>query len=187
MYQSKWGYYADFVVYPVTAVGLAWVVSCGAHSEFLGVFLLSCLAGLAVWTLLEYLMHRFVFHAIPGVAQMHGRHHADPAAFVGTPVWISLAGFAVGFFAPLWAVAGVEIASGTAAGLGLGLTWYVAVHDAIHRRTLDRNSFLYQAKLRHACHHARPDGNYGVTTGFWDRVLGTAIDPAQRQVKRARS
>ncbi|HEV3185143.1 MAG TPA: sterol desaturase family protein [Xanthobacteraceae bacterium] len=187
MYQSKWGYYADFVVYPVTAAGLAWVVSRGAHSEFLGVFLLSCLAGFAAWTLVEYLMHRFVFHAIPGIAQMHGRHHAAPAAFIGTPIWLSLGSFGLGGFLPLWPVAGFEIAGGATAGLMLGFTWYVAVHDAIHRRTLDRDSILYRAKLRHTCHHARHDGNYGVTTGFWDRMLGTAIDPTQRELKRARS
>ena len=36
-------------------------------------------------------------------------------------------------------------------------------------------SLLYKAKLRHAGHHAGRYGNFGVTTGFWDRVLGTII------------
>jgi sterol desaturase/sphingolipid hydroxylase (fatty acid hydroxylase superfamily) len=115
---------------------------------------------------------------------MHGRHHASPAAFIGTPTWLSVASILLGAFVPLLVIAGLEIASGAAAGLMLGFTAYVAVHDAIHRRTLDRHSMLYKAKLRHACHHARHDGNYGVTTGFWDRVLGTAIDHVPRDGER---
>jgi hypothetical protein len=133
MYQSKWGYYADFVVYPIAVLALACVVFRGPHSNFLGVFLLCCLSGLAAWTLIEYTMHRFVFHAVPTIAQMRDRHHTNPAAFVGTPSWLSLAAFLLGAFVPLWVTTGVEIASGGAAGLMMGFTWYVAVHDAVHR------------------------------------------------------
>ena len=187
MYQSKWVYYADFAVYPIVAAALAGAAFRGAHSGFLGVFLLSCLAGGAAWTLFEYLMHRFIFHAVPGIAQMHGRHHADPTAFVGTPFWISLSGFALVVFVPLWAIAGREVACGGSAGVMLGFTWYITVHDAIHRRPLKRHSLLYRVMLRHTCHHGRQEGNYGVTTEFWDRVLGTAIDPVRREARPARS
>jgi sterol desaturase/sphingolipid hydroxylase (fatty acid hydroxylase superfamily) len=176
MYQSKWGYYADFVVYPVAVLALTCAAFRGSHSSFMGVFFLCCLSGVAAWTLTEYVMHRFVFHAVPGIAQMHDRHHANPAAFVGTPSWLSLAAFVLGVFVPLLAAAGLEIASGAAAGLMLGFTWYVAVHHCVHRWPLSRGSLLYKSKLRHACHHARQDGNFGVTTGIWDKVLGTAVE-----------
>jgi sterol desaturase/sphingolipid hydroxylase (fatty acid hydroxylase superfamily) len=47
------------------------------------------------------------------------------------------------------------------------------VHDAVHQWRLDHESFLYRAKLRHAAHHyGKQDGNFGVTTVFWDRVFG---------------
>ena len=175
MYQSKWGYYTDFVVYPAAVLVLTCMAFASPHSRFLTVFFLCCLSGLAAWTYVEYMMHRFVFHAVPKIAQMHDRHHANPVAFVGTPGWLSLALFiSVGFF-PLWATAGVEIASGVAAGLMMGFTWYIYVHDLIHRWPLKRGSLLYRAKLRHARHHAGRHGNFGVTTGFWDRVLGTVI------------
>jgi sterol desaturase/sphingolipid hydroxylase (fatty acid hydroxylase superfamily) len=175
MYQSKWGYYTDFVVYPVAVIVLACMAFASPHSRFLTVFLLCCLSGLATWTFIEYVMHRFVFHAVPKIAQMHDRHHADPVALVGTPSWLSLVVFiSVGFF-PLWATADVEVASGVAAGLMMGFTWYIAVHHLIHRLPLKRGSVLYEAKLRHAGHHAGHDGNFGVTTGFWDRALGTVI------------
>ena len=190
MYQSKWGYYADFVVYPIAVLALAWAVLRSSHSQFLGVFLVSGAAGFFAWTLVEYAMHRFVFHAVPAIARMHDRHHANPSAFVGTPSWLSLAAFILGAFLPLWATAGLEIAGGAAAGLMMGFTWYITVHDLIHRRPLNRGSLLYEAKLRHARHHAaREEGNYGVTTGFWDSVLGTAIDraPGEGSSRWARS
>jgi len=176
MHQSKLGYYADFVVYPISVTALVGAVLRSTHSDYLGVFLLFCLWGLAAWTLVEYLMHRFAFHGLPGIAQMHARHHVNPAAFVGTPSWLSLAAFVLGVFVPLRTMAGLEIAGGVVAGLMMGFIWYVAVHDAIHRRPLKRGSILYEAKLRHAHHHVRHEGNFGVTTGFWDRVLGTAIE-----------
>jgi hypothetical protein len=93
MYQSKWGYYADLVVYPLAVLALSGLALGSPHSRFLLVFFLCCLSGLAAWTLVEYMMHRFVFHAVPTIAQMHDRHHANPAAFVGTPSWLSLAAF----------------------------------------------------------------------------------------------
>jgi sterol desaturase/sphingolipid hydroxylase (fatty acid hydroxylase superfamily) len=173
MYQTKWGYYADFVIYPIAVLVLTGLAFAGPHSPFLAIYFLCFLSGLTVWTLVEYAMHRFVFHAVPPIAQMHDRHHADPAAFVGTPSWLSLAAFVVGVFVPLRAIADLEIATGVAAGLMTGFVWYVALHDAIHRWPLRRGSFLYKAKLRHAGHHAGRYGNFGVTTGFWDRVLGT--------------
>jgi sterol desaturase/sphingolipid hydroxylase (fatty acid hydroxylase superfamily) len=175
MYQTKWGYYADFAVYPIAALVLTALASGGPHSRFLAVYFLSFLSGLAAWTLVEYVMHRFVFHALPPIAQMHDRHHADPRAFVGTPSWLSLPAFVLGIFIPLRAIADLEIATGVAAGLMIGFVWYVALHDAIHRWPLRRGSLLYKAKLRHAGHHAGRHGNFGVTTGFWDRVLGTVI------------
>ena len=60
----------------------------------------------------------------------------------------------------------------------IGFTWYVAVGDAIHCWPLERG---YQAKLRHARHHAaRQEGDFGATTGLWDHVFGTAIEQSPR-------
>ena len=82
---SKWGYYADLVVYPVVVLALTLVSFRSPHSRFFGVFLLCSLSGMAGWTFVEYAMHRFVLHLIRAAAQMHDMHHASPAAFVGPP------------------------------------------------------------------------------------------------------
>jgi sterol desaturase/sphingolipid hydroxylase (fatty acid hydroxylase superfamily) len=173
---SKAGYYADLFVYPPVVMVLTAVGSRGPHSHFFGGLLLSCLLGIAGWTFVEYLMHRFVLHSIRAAAEMHDLHHANPTAYIGIPTWLSLACFAVGGFIPLWFLGGLEIASGAVTGLMIGYVWYIVVHNAVHRWRLDHESFLYPAKLRHAVHHyGKQDGNFGVTTAFWDRVFGTTV------------
>jgi sterol desaturase/sphingolipid hydroxylase (fatty acid hydroxylase superfamily) len=136
--------------------------------------------GVVAWTLVEYVMHRFLFHAVPYFAQLHDMHHERPTAFVGTPIWGSLAAFGVGALVPLWWLAGFETAGTVTAGLMLGYVWYAVVHDAVHRWRLDRGSLLYGAKLRHMRHHFSGQDSFGVTTGLWDRLLGTSMDPVTR-------
>ena|SRR6266540_4312601 len=165
MRQSKTGYYADLFVYPPVVLALAAVDSRSPHSHFFARLLLSCLSGIAGWTFVEYVMHRFVLHSIKAAVEMHDLHHANPTAFIGISTWLSLVCFGLGGFVPFWLTAGPEIASGVVAGLMIGYVWYLVVHDAVHRWRLDRESFFYRAKLRHAAHHyGKQEGNFGVTT-----------------------
>jgi len=175
---SKSGYYADLVIYPIVVIALAIAGIRNQHSHLLAAFFLCCVLGLAAWTFVEYAMHRFLLHSIGTAADLHWMHHANPGAFIGTPSWLSLAAFAAVFIA-MWALAGTEIASGAVSGLVIGYIWYLVVHDAVHRWRLDRSSLLYKAKLRHVSHHhcaGRREGNFGVTTAFWDRCFGTVLD-----------
>lgn len=173
---SKAGYYADFVAYPVIVIALAAIEFRPPESMQQVKWLIACAMGLAGWTLAEYFIHRFVFHQVPVIAQLHEMHHASPGALIGAPIWSSLSAFGFGVFVPLWWQAGFDIASGLTVGLTLGYLWYVFVHTAVHRWRLDPTSFLYQAKLRHAHHHhGKQDRNFGVTSDFWDHVFGTAV------------
>jgi sterol desaturase/sphingolipid hydroxylase (fatty acid hydroxylase superfamily) len=173
---SKVGYYADFIVYPPVVSALTAAGLWSSRSDFFAYFVSSCVLGVVGWTFVEYVMHRFVFHRIEAAIEMHDMHHAAPTAFVGTPTWVSLAGFLFGAFLPLWWAGGLEIAYGGTVGLMIGYLGYLTVHDAVHRWRIDDKSILYRAKLRHAAHHyGEQDGNFGVTTGFWDRMFGTAL------------
>ena len=113
---SKASYFADFFVYPpavaLLMVAALWLGAPGSWKESL----IACLAGIAVWTLLEYLIHRFVLHEVRYFAQMHDMHHADPAGFVGTPTWLSMCMICCGALLPLWWEAGLGRASGITAG-----------------------------------------------------------------------
>ena len=58
----------------------------------------------------------------------------------------------------------------------MGWLWYISVHHAVHHWRLSRDGYLYRAKRRHAMHHySRETGNFGVTTPFWDHVMGSAL------------
>jgi sterol desaturase/sphingolipid hydroxylase (fatty acid hydroxylase superfamily) len=94
------------------------------------------LAGLGAWTLLEYLVHRFVFHRYSSLGkrlhQLHHDHPNDPDAersSLSTP----LIAFPIGFL--LIATAAMEDGSAIFAGLLLG---YPSI-EALLRR-LDRLS-----------------------------------------------
>jgi sterol desaturase/sphingolipid hydroxylase (fatty acid hydroxylase superfamily) len=58
-----------------------------------------------------------------------------------------------------------------------GYLAYVFVHSATHHWAPRRGSYLFRARRRHALlHHRSEEGNFGVTTGFWDVVFGTALE-----------
>ncbi len=142
-------------------------------------------AGFVRWTILEYFLHRFVFH-YDGASQIlkklawfaHGTHHAQ--AMLNTrlvmPVIASLT--IGGFIAMLdWVVFGLILGIGWVgcaffAGLVLGYLFYDTVHWSVHffetdwpwYRTLRRN---------HMRHHRFPQKRFGVSNIFWDRVFGT--------------
>ncbi|MEO9136252.1 MAG: sterol desaturase family protein [Casimicrobiaceae bacterium] len=171
---TKVGYYADFFVYPSMLLILA--VSALHDAPIVGwiKWALAFLTGVAAWSLVEFLAHRFILHHVPPFRRLHASHHADPRALIGTPTWLSFAALGVVVFAPLWREAGFNLASGFTAGLTLGYLWYVSVHHAVHRWRARRGSYLYRAKLRHAWHHgAGASCNFGVTTGWWDVVFGS--------------
>jgi sterol desaturase/sphingolipid hydroxylase (fatty acid hydroxylase superfamily) len=78
---------------------------------------------------------------------------------------------------PSWAALGFDLGTAATAGLVTGYLWYVFVHYATHHWRPRRHSYLYRARLRHARHHhLSHSGNFGVTTGVWDRVFGTALE-----------
>jgi len=173
---SKAGYFADFVIYPPVAAALMVAALRPHSSQSWTQVSTACVVGLAAWTLLEYVIHRFVLHDVRFFAELHDMHHEDPAGFVGTPTWLSLAMIGCGGLLPLWWEAGFPVASGFTAGLMLGYLWYISAHHVIHHWRVEQGSYLYRLKRRHALHHhARQGCNFGVTTAFWDRVFGTAF------------
>ncbi len=170
---SKWGYYADFALYPVWIGALAtralWHASIAVAAIAFGAIAL----GLAVWGGIEYALHRWVLHRVEPFRRLHERHHAHPADFIGTPVWFSAMLFLI-VWQSLARWAPGFLAAALVAGLMTGYLVYAAVHDAVHHRRVRAGSWLYRAKLRHARHHqADARCNYAVSCSLWDRLLGT--------------
>jgi sterol desaturase/sphingolipid hydroxylase (fatty acid hydroxylase superfamily) len=178
---SKFSYYSELFVYPalipaLAVTGLAntgWVAASG--------WITLCLGFLVLWTLIEYLLHRFVFHHIPFIREMHQGHHVEERAYIGTPLWVSLSAHCSVALFPIWFVFGFWAASAAVCGLATGYIWYVAVHHILHHWHPRHSGYLYRLKRHHALHHhVDPSCNFGVTTGIWDWVFGTlkTQDPA---------
>jgi len=173
MILTRIGYFGDFIVYPALVALLA-AAGIGFGAGGAGWWLSVFLASVALWTLLEYLLHRFAFHHMPYLRPMHELHHASEHELIGTPTWMSVCAHAALVFAPLMLLAGLPVATAVSAGLMVGYLWYVAVHHAVHHWHPGHSTYLYRLKRRHALHHHHDqERNFGVTTGLWDRLFGT--------------
>lgn len=171
----RW-FFMDFYVYPpmiVLALLVAFDGGWGQAVQSAGLVVL----GGVVWTLAEYLIHRFGFHHLPGLKAAHMAHHADPAGLHGSPTVVTVLVFAGLVALPLWWVAGLAPAAALTAGAMLGYLWYVTVHYVVHHAGSLGPGWLrggMRALIRaHAVHHHQTRWNFGVTTTLWDRVFGT--------------
>ncbi len=177
MKMSKLGYFSEFLLFPPLVLVASLLAFRSTMPPSPLAWLLVYGAGLMAWTLLEYLLHRVLFHHAPILAPIHDRHHKSPNDLIGTPAWASVLVGMVAVASPAWAALGFGLGTAATAGLVTGYLWYVFVHYATHHWQPRRGSYIYRARLRHGLHHHFPDsGNFGVTTAFWDRVFGTAIN-----------
>ena len=137
--------------------------------------------GLLLWTLVEYLLHRFFFHSVPrGPFAIkvhflaHGIHHFDP--FDGTRlVFPPLAGF--GIAAVLYGLCDLLMPSGAAcalmAGLLSGYLLYDMSHYVSHHGRIRDPWFRFLHRYHAAHHHRDPDARFGVSNPLWDLVFRT--------------
>jgi sterol desaturase/sphingolipid hydroxylase (fatty acid hydroxylase superfamily) len=169
-------YFADFAVHGCAALGfgalLLWDGPRGRWPE-LGAL---ALAGLAGWTLAEYGVHRFVLHGLHPFRRWHAQHHLRPTALIYTPTIVSAAAIGLLVFAPAMLLADRWAACALTVGVVVGSLAYAITHHATHHWHA-RTRWLLQRKRWHALHHfagdSRRPGRYGVTSGFWDHVLGS--------------
>lgn len=198
LFENRWLEKLTVISAPVFmtlwAVGLpliawrAWLATGQTtHAAGIVVAMLTCVAGIMLWTLTEYALHRFLFHWEPASAVMekfvfimHGNHHAvpnDPLRNLMPPMVSLPVGGLV--WAGLVALAGP-------AGNWLFLGWmsgYVAydlVHYACHQWPMKGRlaRVLKTHHMRH--HHLHEAGNYAITGMMWDRLFQTRIVRARQ-------
>ena len=158
-----------WVYVPLIAGAIAWNVYAGAATLAMA---MSLAGGLCLWTLIEYLMHRFAFH---GFAP-HYQHHADPVnpAYILAPVWFSLTASGAVWMIAAWAAGSWSLAALIAAGAMSGYLAYEWVHLRIHSQAAG-GPLLRAWRKHHFYHHYADDRRcYGVTTPLWDLALGSA-------------
>jgi hypothetical protein len=158
--------------------------------------------GLLIWTFLEYLLHRFAFHAPEAVMKgtheicaglkldqpvipelptlrhviyfiFHGVHHEYPSDSQRL-VMPPSASIPMGIVAWLIfsAVFG-EAAIPAFTGLLVGYLIYDTTHFLLHHKSIP-TGFGKLVKKSHMRHHfLDPDEDYGVSSPLWDIVFGT--------------
>ena len=178
--------YPVTIVYTLASLGLLTV--CVSSEHWLR-GLLFYGAGFAVWTWMEYEIHRYILHGRfpegPGLWRrflhknfdhLHWEHHARPwdgnhvnGTLKDTGAFIVLF-LGLSFVFPAWTMTMVV------AGI---MQAYIAeewVHHSVHFCNFRGKYFRY-IKRHHMFHHS-PKGSevgYGLTNGFWDIVFGTRI------------
>lgn len=148
--------------------------------------LLGYVLGLFIWTLAEYLLHRFIFHFKARnpwqervIFLFHGVHHAQPQCktrLVMPPVVsIPLALVLYGLF---YLVIGmlmqnVHWVAPIFAGMITGYIIYDLTHYATHHFPM-RSKVLKFLKRYHMQHHYKtPNMRFGVSSPLWDIVFKT--------------
>jgi sterol desaturase/sphingolipid hydroxylase (fatty acid hydroxylase superfamily) len=137
--------------------------------------------GVLTWTLLEYVIHRYVFHYKPKTRVgkllhfiMHGVHHDYPndATRLVMPPIISVP-LAVAFYVVFILTLG-RFAPAALAGFGFGYVCYDTIHYATHHFAMKRGVWRW-LKHYHLRHHYQDDhAGYGVSSPLWDYVFGTS-------------
>ena len=171
---------------PVIGLLLYWTY----QNPIIGLGLGSALfaAGILLWTLIEYLLHRYVFHASPGKSHnskvqifiTHGYHHEftnDPWRLVAPPVMSWTIGAAV--VALYYLVFGANYYAPLFAGTCLGYIAYDWIHYYTHhaRPKTAVGKFLRRYHMEH--HFKDPTTHFGLSSPLWDLVFGTYSRPTE--------
>lgn len=146
--------------------------------------------GVLVWTLTEYLLHRFIFHYEPKSNWgkrlhflTHGVHHDYPndTKRLVMPPSVSIP-LALLFYGLFYLVAGPNYVGLFFAGFIFGYIGYDEIHYATHHAPLKGRVGLW-LKHHHVLHHYRdPNKGYGVSSPLWDYVFGTMEEAEEKQV-----
>lgn len=170
-----WGPIVSFLLYRgATAHGMS-------TTEFIALFFI----GLIVWTLMEYILHRFVFHwnakSAAGkyfVFLFHGLHHddpQDPTRLVMPPVPALL------IFLVLWFLFSLIVPANYLgvfmAFFMVGYLCYDYIHYATHHFAMTSKIGKYLRKYHLQHHYSNERSKYGVSNPLWDYVFKTTTGP----------
>lgn len=181
MEHGRVAYRADLILYGAAVLllgGHLLLMAARAHPFEL---VLLVLLGLICWTLLEYLLHRFVLHGLWPFSLWHAAHHRRPRALICAPTWLSASLICLFVFLPALVLLGAWRAQALTLGVLAGYFGYTLIHHATHHWRLGRFAWARQRKRWHAWHHGRSGPVcYGVSSGLWDHVFGTS-PPAEAE------
>lgn len=153
--------------------------------------ILAAAAGAALWTLAEYVLHRFAMHHLHGrgiMSREHLEHHVHSRwdfSYTHILSWTGMLLVGFGVWMPL-----TRWVAGTAAGLAVAVGWAVGYffyeyHHAMAHLRAPSSRYGRWLRRHHFHHHfGHPMSNHGVTTLVWDKAFGTYELPDRVRVPR---
>ncbi|XP_065186362.1 fatty acid 2-hydroxylase-like [Sycon ciliatum] len=141
--------------------------------------------GAVLWTLVEYMLHRFVFHLTPpddwpsiitAHFLLHGQHHKVPfetMRLVFPPVPASM--IAAFFYWVLRLMFSLSATQALTAGGLFGYVCYDLTHYYLHHGEPRRGTYFHRLKSYHVRHHfVNHKAGFGISNWFWDIPFRTA-------------
>lgn len=151
------------------------------------------LVGWLAWTLVEYVVHRFLFHwtfAPTREGQIaafltHGYHHAyprDPTRLVLPP--LASVPLAVGLFLIAHFALGGGTFDAAYGGFVAGYIAYDSMHYVVHHARTKTGAIGWLRRYHLLHHHENVPARYGVSSPLWDLLLGTFRAPGSSRFAR---
>ena len=173
--------FSSFWIYPglsIAAISVTFRKSYGSLLDLLWLIPVGVLG----WTILEYGLHRFVFHREIHNAFLrsllnatHFQHHDLPRdreyILVQLPYALVISALLAGGIALV--CRNLFWTAGILSGVWAGFLYYEAVHYRVHA-TSSNGWLLARQRHAHFYHHYHDSKRcFGVTTPLWDYVFGT--------------
>jgi len=172
---------APFTVQPLLSIEALMNVSFDTFMKTSGLWAL----GVFIWTLLEYTLHRFLFHVddrLPDTPTfimlhflLHGIHHylpMDPMRLVMPPLLFTV--LQAPFTHLAHQIFPAAVANGIISGAFAMYVAYDLIHYALHHSRLPK--YLREQKKYHLAHHYKDmELGFGITSKFWDIVFNTIL------------
>jgi sterol desaturase/sphingolipid hydroxylase (fatty acid hydroxylase superfamily) len=165
-----------FVLFSIGLIVYAFTYS-QLPSYLIGVLFIS---GLLIFSLVEYLVHRYVFHMDTDTElkekiqyNFHGVHHEYPKdkGRLAMPPIVSVI-LAISLLYVFHLVIG-EYTFAFLPGFVMGYASYLFVHFAVHAYQPPKN-FFKVLWVNHGIHHYKDHNKaFGVSTPLWDYIFGT--------------
>jgi sterol desaturase/sphingolipid hydroxylase (fatty acid hydroxylase superfamily) len=173
-----------YFIYSAFALGLT-------VSGFAGMFF----AGVLVWTLFEYFLHRYLFHLQIDSDwgrrihfMIHGCHHDYPNDAMrlviptGASLFLAVMMYWFFYFFVVYLFGGTAaMHHGFFASFVMGYVTYDMMHYATHYAKF-KNKWFREIQKNHLDHHyVDHDKGFGLSNVFWDRVFGTAQESIKKK------
>jgi dihydroceramide fatty acyl 2-hydroxylase len=177
---TGWKQFAPVYFFALLVVCLI-AITRNEHTSWSQNFLF-IIAGVFSWTLIEYGLHRFIFHYTARtelgrklIYAAHLSHHENPRAinklFSGLVISVPVATV---YLLVAWLATGsLHATTYMFTGLTAGYFCYEWLHFQAHHRRPRLRLFRYLRKYHLLHHYQTPKQRYGVTSPLLDLIFGT--------------